>query len=97
MQVLASVTASAGMPTSTPAWPTVVRPVRIGSWEDEMTNARGSVRDTREMVAQLDRREEQANHLKVPVAYASMQYMLRNHIDLVREGLRKHADKAAAE
>jgi|SRR6516162_6107210 hypothetical protein len=35
----------------------------------------------------------QANHLKVPVAYASMLYMLRNHIDLMREGSRKHADK----
>jgi hypothetical protein len=28
-------------------------------------------------------------------AYASMLYMLRNHIDLVREGLKKHADKVA--
>jgi len=65
--------------------------------EDEMASARGSGRDTREMVAQLDRLEQQANHLKVPVAYASMLYMLRNHIDLVREGSRKHADKAAAE
>ena len=65
--------------------------------EDDMASARGSGRDAREMVAQLDRLEEQANHLKVPVAYASMLYMLRNHIDLVREGSRKHADKAAAE
>jgi hypothetical protein len=29
----------------------------------------------------------------MPVAYASMLYMLRNHIDLVREGLKKRADK----
>jgi hypothetical protein len=36
----------------------------------------------------------QANHLnKVSVAYANMLYKLRNHIDLVREGPRKHADK----
>ena len=63
--------------------------------EDEMANARGSGRDMREMITQLDRLEEQANHLRVPVAYASMLYMLRNHIDLVREGLKKHADKAA--
>jgi hypothetical protein len=63
--------------------------------EDEMTTARSSGRDTREMVARLDRLEEQVNHLRMPVAYASMLYMLRNHIDLVREGLQKHADKAA--
>jgi hypothetical protein len=41
------------------------------------------------MVARLDRLEGQANRLRVPVAYASMLYMLRNHIDLVRERLRK--------
>jgi hypothetical protein len=63
--------------------------------EDEMANARGSGRDMREMITQLDRLEGQANHLRVPVAYASMLYMLRNHIDLVREGLKKHADKVA--
>jgi hypothetical protein len=63
--------------------------------EDEMVNARGSGRDMREMIAQLDRLEEQANHLRVPVTYASMLYSLRNHIDLVREGVRKHAEKPA--
>jgi len=62
--------------------------------EDELTNTRDAERNAREMVARLDRLEEQANHLRVPVAYASMLYMLRNHIDLVREGLRKHAGKA---
>jgi hypothetical protein len=45
------------------------------------------------MIARLDSLEEQANHLRMPVAYASMLYMLRNHIDLVREGLKKRADK----
>jgi TRAP-type uncharacterized transport system substrate-binding protein len=57
--------------------------------EDEMANAH----DRREMVACLDRLEEQANHLRVPVAYAGMLYSLRDHIDLVREGLKKHVDK----
>jgi uncharacterized protein len=57
--------------------------------EDEIANAR----DTRAMVARLDRLEEQANHLRVPVAYASMLYGLRDHIDLVREGLKKRVDK----
>ena len=37
------------------------------------------------------RLEEQANHLRVPVAYASRLYMLRDHIDLVREDMKKHA------
>jgi len=63
--------------------------------EDEMANARGSGGDMREVITRLDRLEEQANHLRVPVAYASQLYMLRNHIDLVREGARKHAEKPA--
>ena len=46
--------------------------------EDEMANARGSGRDMREVITRLDRLEEQANHLRVPVAYASMLYMLRD-------------------
>jgi hypothetical protein len=63
--------------------------------EDEMTSARGTGRDTREMIARLDRLEEQANRLRMPVAYVSMLYMLRDHIDLVREGLKKHPGKVA--
>ena len=41
------------------------------------------------MVAQLDHLEEQANHLKIPRAYASRLYELRNHIDIVRGQLQK--------
>ena len=63
--------------------------------EGEMANARASGRDTREMAARLDQLEHQASHLKVPLAYASMLYMLRNDIDLVREGLSKRVEKAA--
>jgi hypothetical protein len=63
--------------------------------EDEMANARGSGGGMREVITRLDRLEEQANHLRVPVAYASELYMLRNHIELVREGVRKHAEKPA--
>jgi TRAP transporter TAXI family solute receptor len=44
---------------------------------------------------QLEQLEQQANRLKVPVAYASMLYMLRLHIDLVRGGLTRHAERAA--
>jgi hypothetical protein len=65
--------------------------------EHEMTDACSAGRDTRDMVARLERLEEQANHLRMPVAYASMLYMLRHHIDLVREGLKKPADQVGAE
>jgi TRAP-type uncharacterized transport system substrate-binding protein len=61
--------------------------------EDDMIRSRGGRLDWRDMRARLDRLEEQSNHLKIPVAYASMLYMLRDHIDLVREGLNKQADK----
>jgi NMT1 family protein len=63
--------------------------------EDEMANTRGGGGDMRAAITRLDRLEEQANHLRVPVAYASELYMLRNHIGLVREGMRKHAEKPA--
>jgi TRAP transporter TAXI family solute receptor len=61
--------------------------------EDEMTSARNAGRATDELVARLDRLEEQANHLRVPVAYVSMLYMLRHHIEIVRAGLKRRADK----
>jgi hypothetical protein len=41
------------------------------------------------MVARLDRLEGQLNQLRIPVAYASMLYILRNHIDVVRGRLQK--------
>jgi TRAP-type uncharacterized transport system substrate-binding protein len=59
--------------------------------EDEMASECGAASDTREVTARLDRLEVQANQLRVPRSYASMLYMLRNHIDLVRAGLRKRA------
>ncbi|HEY7244388.1 MAG TPA: TAXI family TRAP transporter solute-binding subunit [Xanthobacteraceae bacterium] len=57
--------------------------------EDEMASARKTGSSTSGMMARLDRLEDQANHLKMPIAYASMLYVLRHHIDLVREALRK--------
>ncbi len=51
--------------------------------------ARRTGRDISAMVAQFDHLEDQANHLKIPTAYASRLYELRNHIDVVRERLRK--------
>jgi TRAP transporter TAXI family solute receptor len=47
------------------------------------------------IATELEQLEQQANRLKVPIAYASMLYALRHHIDLVRTGLRRHAEKAA--
>jgi TRAP transporter TAXI family solute receptor len=57
--------------------------------EDEMTDGRGPGCNEQGIIARLDRLEDQANHLKLPVAYASMLYVLRNHIGLVRESLKK--------
>jgi hypothetical protein len=63
--------------------------------EDELARARASGGDTREMVARLDRLEQQANHIRVPNTYASMIYILRDHIDQVRAGLRRYTRQAA--
>ena len=57
--------------------------------EDEIADARRTKCDTSEMIARLDRLEEQANRVKLPVGYASMLYSLRDHIDLVREKMRR--------
>lgn len=56
--------------------------------EDEL-EVLGTEKGADKTAAQLERLEQQANHLKLPTAYASMLYMLRYHIDLVRKGLRK--------
>jgi len=63
--------------------------------EDELMSTHGAELDMPKAMARLDQLEEQANRLRVPAGYASMLYMLRNHIDFVREGLRKRADKPA--
>jgi TRAP transporter TAXI family solute receptor len=55
--------------------------------EDGTSRDPGS--DQRKMLAQLDRLEEEVNHLRLPVAYANMLYELRAHIDLVRGRPRK--------
>lgn len=49
-----------------------------------------------EMRARLDRLEERANHLKVPIAFRQLQYTLRLHIDLVRERMRQAGGTAGA-
>jgi hypothetical protein len=61
--------------------------------EDQLEDLR-TENDAGKMAAQLERLKQQANHLRMPVAYTSMLYMLRTHIDLARKGLNKYADKA---
>lgn len=60
--------------------------------EDATSRAQSNESDMHEMMAQLDRMEEQVNHLTMPITYASMLYELRTHIGLVRQRLKKHAD-----
>ena len=55
--------------------------------EDEI-QARSTPPDAGDMVARLDRLEQQANQLRLPIGYASMLYMLRHHIDLARQRLK---------
>jgi TRAP transporter TAXI family solute receptor len=55
--------------------------------EDEIIEAHRNGGDLGAMAARLDHLEEQANQLRIPLAYASMLYILRNHIDIVRERL----------
>ena len=54
-----------------------------------------AAQDTASALMRLDQLEQQANHLRLPTAYASMQYMLRHHIALVRERLMAQRDKRA--
>jgi len=63
--------------------------------EDEASSPHDTGCGRRDMIARLDRLDEQANHLRVPVAYASMLYALRDHIEAVRERLEKRTDQAA--
>ena len=62
---------------------------------EEELEAPGGKNVAGEIAMQLEELEQQANRLRVPIAYASMLYMLRHHIDLVRTSLKRHADKVA--
>jgi TRAP transporter TAXI family solute receptor len=53
--------------------------------EDEATS--GGPADTAQLSARLDQLEKQANQLRMPIAYESMMYLLRNHIGIVRNRL----------
>jgi hypothetical protein len=62
----------------------------LRSLEDEMLDARRAGHDMASMIAKLDALDEQVNRLSIPTAYASLLYMLRNHIGTVRERLRNN-------
>ena len=53
--------------------------------EDEI--AGGGPTDAVQLMARLDQLEKQANQLRMPIAYESMMYLLRNHIAVVRNRL----------
>jgi TRAP transporter TAXI family solute receptor len=54
--------------------------------EDEIAGG-GKPADAAQLVARLDHLERQANQLRMPIAYESMMYLLRNHICVVRNRL----------
>jgi TRAP transporter TAXI family solute receptor len=62
--------------------------------EAEM-ETQGAQFDRVEAAERLDNLERRANQLKMPIAYASMLYLLRNHIVLVRDRLKAPAPPSA--
>ena len=54
--------------------------------EDEITGGGGPT-DATQLMARLDQLEKQANQLRMPIAYESMMYLLRNNIGVVRNRL----------
>jgi hypothetical protein len=62
---------------------------------DLESRSAGSTRD--DLNARLDRLEEKASHLRVPLFYASLLYTLRMHITVVRERLKRMEWTPAAE
>jgi len=70
---------------------------RIYRWYGELKFLEHRIHDcpdagqTSEYLAQLDRIEELANHIRIPLAYNNELYTLREHIQLVRRKLLSHA------
>jgi TRAP transporter TAXI family solute receptor len=54
--------------------------------EDEL-ETRPEQKDSSSIIQRLDHLERQANQLRIPAGYASLVYVLRHHIDLVRQRL----------
>src|SRR4051812_41312075 len=59
--------------------------------EDEATN--GGARDSKALLADLDKIEAKAARIAVPLAYTDELYALRQHIDLVRERINSPASR----
>jgi hypothetical protein len=62
--------------------------------EDELAT-KGKDADINAMTERLDRIEDQAHHLRMPVAYEGMLYLLRDHIAVVRTRLKERQPRAA--
>jgi TRAP-type uncharacterized transport system substrate-binding protein len=62
--------------------------------DDQLKTAGGRDGASR-IAAELERLADQANSLKVPVAYANQLYDLRQHIGVVHADLKRQADKTA--
>lgn len=64
---------------------------RIYRWYDELENVEKAMReeetDAANLIAQLDRIEEEVAHVEVPLSFAGQAYDLRMHIALVRDQL----------
>jgi TRAP-type uncharacterized transport system substrate-binding protein len=69
---------------------------KISRFHEELRFLEDEPEDAASALTRLDRIEQQAKLLRLPTAYASMQYMLRHHIDLVRERLMVRRDKPAS-
>ena len=63
----------------------------IRSIESDM-EVQGPELDAKVLNAKLDRLDQRANHLRLPIVYASNLYTLRSHIDLVRTRLAMNPD-----
>ncbi len=69
---------------------------RIYRWYGELKFLEQAIHDrpdadrTEDYLAQLDRLEERANHIRIPLAYNNELYTLREHIQLVRRKLLGH-------
>jgi septation ring formation regulator EzrA len=56
--------------------------------ENEIT-ANGRA-DSHHLTVRLDKLEKEANDLKVPIAYVTMVYLLREQVAIVRDQLKSH-------
>ena len=64
---------------------------------EEDPDSRGAGRTLDDLTERLNRLEEKASHLEVPLFYANLLYTLRMHIALVRERLTRTERKPTAE